>query len=167
MQHEPSRLLSDADRTGDLAGANAILAITDHPKGAHPFVESQRRILENRTDFERELLLASLAEPHAAGADERMLLRAATGARNYAIRPAKVERILKAAVRIAEVNNRVLECVRRFYVVIMRLFAMCVKYIITLNGNCRLGGDSPATRKMSIILQPDGDLPRQSPSAVA
>jgi hypothetical protein len=39
---------------------------------------------------------------------------------------------LKAAFGIAEVNNRVLQCLRGVHVVIMRLFALCVKYIITL-----------------------------------
>ena len=53
------------------------------------------------------------------------------GQETYAVRPAKVKRIFKAVVGIAEVNNRVLQCLRCVHVVIMRLLALCVKYIIT------------------------------------
>jgi hypothetical protein len=135
VKHKPSRLLSDADGPGNLARANAILAIADHPKGAHPLIKAERRVLENRAHFEAELLLAAFAKPDVAGLDERVLLRAATGARNLAIGPTKVQGIFEAAVGIAEVNNRVLQCLRGVHVVIMRLFGLCVKYIFTPTGN--------------------------------
>ena len=54
------------------------------------------------------------------------------GARNYTIWPAKIERVLKAAVRITEVNNCGLKCLRRFHDSNVRRFALCVKYIISL-----------------------------------
>ena len=114
-----------------LTGTHAIFAVAEHPKGAHPLIQSDWRVFKDRSHLEAELLFAALAKPDAAGADERVILRAAAWARNNAVRPAKIERILKAAVRIAEVNNRFLKCLGRFHINIMRLFSLCVKYIVT------------------------------------
>jgi hypothetical protein len=132
VEHEPCRLLSDSKRTGDLAGANAVLAIAEHPESTHPLIETQRRILEDSADLKRELLLASLAEPHTPSGDEGMLLRPAPRAGNYTVRPAKVKRVLEATVRIAEVDDGVLECLGRVHVSKLRLQSLCVKYIFTL-----------------------------------
>lgn len=133
MHHEPSGLLGHANCSGDLAGANPVLAVAQHPERAHPLIQAERRILEYRPDLEGELLLASRAKPDAPRLDERVFLGAATRARDNAIRPAKVYRVLKAAVWIAEVNNRFLKCLGRFHAIIMRLLSLCVKYVITRN----------------------------------
>src|SRR5450631_123937 len=86
MQHEPCAFLSDAKSTGNFAGTNSIPAIADDPESAHPFIQTERGILKDCSDFERELLLASLAEPDSPCADKRVFLRSAARARNHAIR---------------------------------------------------------------------------------
>ena len=94
---------------GKFVAANSILAIGQHPKCGHPFVQPKRRILKDRVDLERELLFAWIAEPQLAGLDKRVLLGAATWARNFAIGPAQLDRICESAVLIGEVNDRFLE----------------------------------------------------------
>jgi len=131
VHHEPRRLLSNPKGASDLTGANTVLAVAEHPERAHPLIQTQGRILEYSSDLEGELLLASRAKPNAAGPDERVLFRSTARADNHTVRPPKVKRVLKASVWIAEVNDRVLQCLWRFHVIVMRLFALCVKYIIT------------------------------------
>src|SRR5947208_4843328 len=55
VQHEPSRLLSYSDGTGDLVGANSVAAIGDHPNHNQPFFKRDRRVLKNGSDLRREL----------------------------------------------------------------------------------------------------------------
>jgi hypothetical protein len=134
MHHEPSRLLSNANGPRYLAGANSVLAVADHPESAHPLIESKRRILKDSSDLESELFLALGAKPDTSRFDKRVPLGAAARTLDYAVRPTKVERILKAAFGIAEVNNRVLKCLGRVHGPNLRRIALCVKYIITLRG---------------------------------
>jgi len=131
MQHEPCRLLSDTQRPGNFAGANAIFAIADHPECAHPLIQAERGILEDRSHLQRELLLASLAEPDATSLDKRMLCAVAARASYHPIWPAKIQSVLKAAVCIREVNDCVLKCLRRVHVSRIGQMALCVKYIFT------------------------------------
>jgi len=70
MKQEPSRFLRDIQSAGDLTRTDSIPAITEHPKRTHPFVESQRAILEHCADFEGELLFTALAVPESAGLHE-------------------------------------------------------------------------------------------------
>ena len=105
MKHKPRRLLGDAEAPGQLAGVNAVLAVADNPVSAHPLVESDRGILEDRSHFEAELLFASATEPDATSLDERVLLRAATGAGRNTIREAQVERVLENTVIVREVDD--------------------------------------------------------------
>ena len=130
MEHKPCAFLRDAKRSSNFTGTNAVLAVAEHPERTHPLIKSKRTILKDRAYLKRELLLTSRAEPDAARLDKRVFLRATARAGNYAVRPAKVERILKAAVRIAEVNNRVLKCLGRVHELNLRRIALCVKYVI-------------------------------------
>src|SRR6266852_2171588 len=102
VHHEPSGLLSDAQGTGHFVGTDSVLRVNNHPNGNHPLVHAERGILKDSPDLNRELLLASFAEPDAAGRDERVLRRAATWARNFAIRPAQGHRIVKRLLRVRE-----------------------------------------------------------------
>jgi hypothetical protein len=132
VHHEPRRLLSNADSPSYLAGTNSVPTVADHPERTHPLVQAQRRIFEDSSNLERELLLAPRAKPDAPRLDEGVLLGATAGARNHTIRPAKIQRILKAAVGIAEVNHGILKCLWRVHGLNLRRIAMCVKYIIAL-----------------------------------
>lgn len=130
VKHVPCRLLRDADRTSKLTGANAVLAIRKKPVCTHPFVESKRAILKDRSDLKAELLLAAIALPEATRFDKGMTFGAAARARNYAIRKAKIKGALKCAVLVAKVNDRFLESARRFHELNVRQFIACVKYVI-------------------------------------
>src|ERR1035437_8472857 len=110
VQHEPRGFLSDAEGASHFARTNAVLAIAEHPVSAHPLIQTEGRVFKDRAHFEAELLLAAFAEPDAARLDERVILAPAARARNYTVRPAKVKGILKAAIWVAEVDDRVLEC---------------------------------------------------------
>jgi hypothetical protein len=70
LKHKPSRLLGDLDVTGDLIGANSVLAVSDKKHGAQPLIEADSGILEDRSDFDRELFLAVKAFPHQARAEK-------------------------------------------------------------------------------------------------
>jgi hypothetical protein len=130
VKHEPCGLLSYTEGASYFAGTNAVLAIAEHPESAHPLIQTKRGILKNSSHFERELLLTSRAKPETPSFNKRVFLRAAAWASNYTVRPAKIERVLKAAVWIAEVDNRVLKCLRRFHTSNVGLFSLCVKYVI-------------------------------------
>jgi len=130
VKHEPSRLLGDTKSTGHFAGANPILAVAENPISAHPLIEPKGGILEDRSNLETELFLASRAKPDLAGRDERVLLRPAARARNYTVREAQIERILESTVGVREVDDCLLECVRGFHSSNISLIALCVKYVI-------------------------------------
>ncbi len=132
VKHEPCRLLSDADAAVHLVARDAILASANHPDSHHPLIEPQGGILENGSDFDAELLLASVAHPDTPSLDEGMLLRPATWASNLTVWEPKVERVLESTVRIAEVNDSFLQCVRGFHDSILGRINRCVKYVIAL-----------------------------------
>ena len=75
MKHEPCRLLSNTERPRNLATANAIRAIDDHPKGCHPLVDSERGILKDRSDFDGELLIAPRQSQRLPRLDEVIAVR--------------------------------------------------------------------------------------------
>lgn len=88
LEHEPCGLLSDPEATGNFATADTLLAIDQHPESSHPLVQAERRILEDRSNLERELLLTLVAEPNPPSLDKRVFRRATSWTRNLAIRPA-------------------------------------------------------------------------------
>src|ERR1019366_6089454 len=73
LQHEPCGLLSDTQSTVNLHAGDSVLAVDQQPKSGHPLIEAERRILENRSQFQSELLLALVAKPDAPGPDKRRL----------------------------------------------------------------------------------------------
>jgi len=142
MQHEPCGFLSDANGLGQFIAADSVLASGQHPDSSHPLVHADRGILENGSDLHRELLLATIAEPYPTGLEERMGLRAATGAIDASIRPTKLHSIAESAVGIGEVNYCLLESYRSLESVrhkalhqtknsLRRMFS-CVKYVIAV-----------------------------------
>lgn len=148
VKHEPCRLLSDTQRACNLAGANAVLAIADNPERTHPLIESERRILKDRANFKRELFLAALAVPQFARLYKGVLIRATAWASNYAIRKAESLSVLKGTVRIREVNDGLLKCMRRFHDLRIGRNALCVTYVIALRRA------KPAGRSVSIHSDP-------------
>lgn len=91
LQHEPPGFLSDAQRTANLTGRNAVLGIGDQPDGRPPFTELDRAVFKDGAHLYRELLLLNAlpAFPDLAGGDEADPLRTAPRAGNNAVRPAE------------------------------------------------------------------------------
>jgi hypothetical protein len=136
LQHKPCRLLRDTKRAMNLHAGHAVLAIAEHPESGHPLIESKGRILEHGSNLERELLVASTAEPKTPSLaflrfrlDGIVLFRTATWARDVPIRPTELAGILKTAVRIGEENDSLLQSFRRFHSLNIRRLFSCVRYI--------------------------------------
>src|SRR5882724_175636 len=114
VHHVPSGLLRDAQSASDYVGANSVLAVRQHPHGNHPLVHAERRILKNSAHLDRELLLAGLAEPDAPRRDKGMLFAFAAWARNVAIRPAQLDRVVEGLLRVAKEHYRLLQGLGQF-----------------------------------------------------
>lgn len=108
LKHKPCRLLCDTKRAVNLHTGDSVLAINQHPKGNHPLIQAERRILKDRVDLQSELLIAATAEPEFPRTNKVVLLGAATRADDLAIRPAQLAGVLESAIRIGEVNDRFL-----------------------------------------------------------
>ncbi len=109
MQHEPCCLLSYAKVAGDLARANAVLAIADQPNRGEPFIESNRRILEDGSDFGAELTLidmTGLTRPDAPRFEQRNILASARRTGDLAVWPAHRNRRTHAIVGIRKKADR-------------------------------------------------------------
>lgn len=138
VEHKPCRFLGDSNRTVQFVGANAVLAVADHPDRRHPLVQTDRGVLKDRSDLDGELFLAALTEPNLASAHKRIGVRLTARARNFVIRPAHPLGILERSVRVTEVNNCLLESYGLFHIWHLRpvsrllLTVLCVKYIIAV-----------------------------------
>jgi hypothetical protein len=117
MQHEPCSLLSNAKRTGDLAGTDSVLGIGDEPDSGKPLLKAQRRVLEDGSNLGRKLPLGvgALALPLFLSGEEGNVLPATGGANYNAIRPAVQGHVFKAVVLIREVNDGFLKSLWRFH----------------------------------------------------
>src|ERR1700722_14225902 len=117
VEHEPSGFLSDTQRAGDLARANAVLCAADQPASGEPLIKSQRGVLKDGAHLRSELPLGvgTLALP-------LFLIRqpshigAATGGASDPIGPAVSDHIADAVIGIGEVNHCFLEGAWRFHV---------------------------------------------------
>jgi len=98
LQHEPCRLLRDSERAVNLPRRDAVLAVHEHPDRRHPLIESKSRVLEDRANLDGELLLAGIAVPDSPGLNERVLIRTAPWADDFAVRPAHFDRIVERPI---------------------------------------------------------------------
>jgi hypothetical protein len=106
VEHEPRRLLRDKKRPSQFVTRNTVLAIGDQPHGGEPLVETDRGILKDGTDLDRELLFATLAPPNTAVFIERHMPVTASRARNRTIRPAQFHNKPKGYVGVRKVADR-------------------------------------------------------------
>jgi len=107
VQHEPRRLLSDAERPAQLAGRNAVLRVGDAPHRDEPLIQAERAILKDRADLTRELFAAvlRLALQHRPAGDDADRFAAALRAGQFAVRPLGREHRLERHGRIGEVGH--------------------------------------------------------------
>jgi len=116
VKEKPCRFLSDAESAMDFHAADAVLAVDNHPVRHQPFVESQRRILEDCSNFDGELLPTALAEPNPSGANESKLVRTASWALDFAVNPAEFYREIEGPIWVGEVDYGLLECSGLFHI---------------------------------------------------
>jgi hypothetical protein len=109
LEHEPRRLLRNAEGTRYFVRANPVLAVGKHPDSNHPLIHAEGRILEDRAYLDRELLLATLAKPKLAGRDERVLFGLAARADNLAVVPAEQYRVPEGPLRVGEERDGFLQ----------------------------------------------------------
>ena len=105
MEHEPSGLLGDPERSPQLVRGDPVLRVGRKPHGRQPLVEAQRRVLEDRPDLDAELFLTALALPDPARLEVGVLSSLAARA-NRAVRPAEVGYQVDAYIPIREVPDR-------------------------------------------------------------
>ena len=111
VQHEPCRLLSDAEGACHFVGTDSILAVRNHPNGDEPLVERQRGIFHDGPDLRGELPMAVdvLALPLALILQEHNVIATAGGADDFAVRPAEPDHELDAVIGVCEVKDGLLE----------------------------------------------------------
>lgn len=109
MEHEPRRLLSDAESAMQFVGTDAVLAVGNHPNSDKPLVERKRRIFKDSPDLCRELPLGmlALAFPDVASGQEADFLTSASRAFDT-VRPAPLNHEADAVIGIGEVNDGLL-----------------------------------------------------------
>jgi hypothetical protein len=107
VEHEPSGLLGDLYGAMQFPRGNAVAIAGNHPHGRKPLVQTQGRILKDRTELDGELGLRvpGLALEHPARSDEPDILGAASGAYRDAIIPAVGRKVANAGIWIFEVNH--------------------------------------------------------------
>ena len=110
VKHEPRGFLRHAKRAVNLAAADAVLVVRDHPNGGKPLVKPDRAVFKDRADLDRKLLAALfvLALPHAPGRHEGNGFALAMRADNT-VRPPNFRQQHKAVVGVLVENDSLLQ----------------------------------------------------------
>jgi hypothetical protein len=104
--HEPSGLLSYAERPMHFVAADSVIAVGDHPDCREPFPKVDWAILENRSDLGRELAtrMRLFAFPNPAGRDEARI-GTPTGGAMHTVRPAQFNHRTQRDIGVREVTD--------------------------------------------------------------
>lgn len=113
VHHEPCRLLSDAQRAGDLARTDAVLGAGDDPDGGQPLFQPEWGVLKDGSHLGGELPLGvgTLALPFPLVCQPSDIIASAGRAGNP-VRPAMRHHVGNAVVRIGEVDDGFLQSAR-------------------------------------------------------
>src|SRR5665213_2003795 len=116
MKHEPSCLLRHAQIAGDLVGTYSVAAVGHQPHGGKPLVDTDSRFVQDRADFNGELLTAlrGAALPDTPRREEHGFLRRTVRTLNT-LGPTFRRKVLQRVVWIGEVNDRFGQCFRGFH----------------------------------------------------
>lgn len=107
VPHEPRGLLGDSKRPRHFVGADAVLVVDQHPERGQPLVQSDRRILEDRPDLDRELLAWVLGPAlPAAVVGEVGDLGTPAGRAGDAVRPPQPRQELLAGIGVGKDADR-------------------------------------------------------------
>jgi hypothetical protein len=99
MEHEPRRLLRCPERPSEFVRANPVLRVGSKPDSGKPLVQTERRILKDRADLDRVLLLTRLALPEVASGQVGVLRAAALRA-DRPVRPAQASDEIGADIEV-------------------------------------------------------------------
>jgi len=139
VKHKPRGLLGDAQGAGDLARANAVLAIQDEPHCGKPLIKAERRVFKDSPDLDGELPFSVM---HAALPAQLILeeanILATAGRASDAVLPFRPtsHKVVKAVDLIGEVNDGFLKGLRfvgGFHVSSLTENRGLVNYIIAFN----------------------------------
>src|SRR5262249_37757182 len=110
LKHEPCGLLSDSSSAGNLITAHAVLAVSQHPHCEEPLVQSDRRLLKDRSNLDGKLRLrvARLALPETPRRNKGNVFASARWADN-ALRPSATHKVRDAVIRISKIDDCVLQ----------------------------------------------------------
>src|SRR5262249_26076925 len=111
VQHEPCGLLRNSDCAVNLVRRDSVFAVAKHPHRQYPLVETDGRVLKDRSDLGGELLaaLAVLALPAFLCGEIVMLFAATLRAFRFAIRPTRKCDRINTGLLVAKMPNRLLE----------------------------------------------------------
>src|SRR6266700_524771 len=135
MKHKPCGLLCATESASNLIGAKPVFAVHHHPESDQPLIQRDRRILENGSHLDGELLRALLALPAFLCGKIIVLAMTALWA-NRAIRPAHPGDSFDADTFVAEVADCLLECLWGVHARSVCYFSWLVKYIIAQECLC-------------------------------
>ena len=118
MAHKPRGFLGDTQSSPEFVATDPIFAIGHEPDTHEPLVQSERRILENGPDLERELLAAST---HVAGMHSgptgnlAALVAAAFREDDNAVRPLQLAHVIVAYFGVREVADGIQQRLGYFF----------------------------------------------------
>src|SRR5438132_13476325 len=117
MQHKPSRLLSDAQRTMQFIATDSVFAVHHEPHSRKPLLKGNRRVLEHSADFERELLLwmIAIAAIQPSLFEIGNFVGIAIGAADFPVKPAHGNHELTAVFKVQEELDGLLKCFWAFH----------------------------------------------------
>lgn len=132
LQHEPRRLLSNAQIPVKLVRTDTVFAANQHPCCRKPLLKRNRRVLKNRSGLQRKRRsrMIGVALPNPPLFQPRNVFRSAGRAGYLAVWPAQLRHEATAVLEVGEVQNRIPQSGFAFHASSMRLIPWDVKYII-------------------------------------
>jgi len=110
VDHVPCAFLSDAERTRHLVTGHAVLGVRHQPHCRQPLVQTNSRVLKDRSDLDGKLALgvAGLALPYAARRNVFHCVRTARRALDHTVGPTAGDQESNAVIGIGVVNDGLL-----------------------------------------------------------
>src|SRR5579872_1209177 len=128
VEHEPRRLLRDAQSAAEFVRRGSVLRVRQEPNGRKPLGKGQRGLFKDGARLGRELTLTVLAAPLFPGFDVLHRSRSAAHTRaSNAVRPAHFHEGFVSAIRVRKVRYRFQEGRRLVHT--SRLYSDCSNWV--------------------------------------
>lgn len=116
VEHEPGRLLGDAQGAPEFMGRRTVLGVRQEPDRREPLGERDGAVLKDRPDLDGKLPLAIFAAPHFAGGDELYVrVPAPHPGAGYAVGPAQADGVFVGPIRVQKVGDGFEQGTGRFH----------------------------------------------------